>query len=123
MLGGDVGSGLKDRSNGRACGSDGRWSSGSMSSFDGGSRYPTVERRGARVVARPSRIELWVLILLMCLHWKMWSPKWSRRRPHGQKGVSVGSKSGRQSLHLQAGTIIQGGSRCDGWLWQRQMRG
>ncbi len=36
MLGGDVGSGLKDRSNGRACGSDGRWSSGSMSSFDDG---------------------------------------------------------------------------------------
>ncbi len=44
MLGGYVGSGLKDRSNGRACGSDGRWSSGSMSSFDDGSRYPAVER-------------------------------------------------------------------------------
>jgi hypothetical protein len=27
-----------------------------MSSFDDGSRYPAVERRGARVVASPSRI-------------------------------------------------------------------
>ena len=71
MLGGDVGSGLKDRSNGRACGLEGRWSSGSMSSFDDGSRYPVMERRGARVVASPSRIELCALILLMYLHWKM----------------------------------------------------
>ena len=55
---GDVGSGLKDRSNGQAGGSEGRWRSGSMSSFDKGSRYPAVERRGARVVARPSWIEL-----------------------------------------------------------------
>ncbi len=71
MLGGDVGSGLKDRLNGRACGSEGRWSSGSISSFDDGSRYPAVDRRGARVVASPSRIELCAPILLMCLHWKM----------------------------------------------------
>ena len=72
MLGGDVGSGLKDRSNGRACGSEGRWSCGSISSFDDGSRYPAVERRGARVVASLSRIELCApSILLMCLHWKM----------------------------------------------------
>ena len=71
VLGGDVGSGLKNRSNGRACGSDGRWSSGSMSSFDDGSRYPAIERRGARVVASPSRIELCSPILLMCLHWEM----------------------------------------------------
>ena len=60
MLGGYVGSGLKDRSNGRACGSDGRWSSGSMSSFDDGSRYPAVERRGARVVASGSRCDGWL---------------------------------------------------------------
>jgi len=71
VLGGDVGSGLKDRSNGQACGSDGRWSGGSMSSFDDGSRYLAVERRGARVVASPLRIELCAPILLMCLHWKM----------------------------------------------------
>ena len=72
MLGGDVGSGLKDRSNGRACGSDGRWSSGSMSSFDDGSRYLAIERRDAtRVVASSSQIELCAPILLMCLHWKM----------------------------------------------------
>ncbi len=71
MLGGDVGSGLKDSPNGRACESDGRWSSGSMSSFDDGSRYPAVERRGAWVVASPSLIELCASILLMCLHWKM----------------------------------------------------
>ena len=58
VIGGDVGSGLKDRSNGWACGSDGRWRSGSTSSFDKGGRYPAVEMRGARVVARPSRIEL-----------------------------------------------------------------
>jgi hypothetical protein len=37
VFGGDVGSGLKDRLNGWACGSDGRWSSGSMSIFDDGS--------------------------------------------------------------------------------------
>ncbi len=71
MFGEDVGSGLKDRSNGRACGSDGRWISGSMSSFDDGSRYPAVERKGIRVVASPLRIELCAPILLMCLHWKM----------------------------------------------------
>jgi hypothetical protein len=71
VLGGYVGSGLKARSNGRACRSDGRWSSGSMSSFDDGSRYPVVERRGARVVGSLSRIELCAPILLMCLHWKM----------------------------------------------------
>jgi hypothetical protein len=61
---------LKDRSNGRACRSDSRWRSGSASSFDEGIRCPAVERRGARVVvvARPSRIELWAPILLMCLH-------------------------------------------------------
>ena len=72
VVGGDVGSGLKDRSNGRACRSDSRWRSGSTSSFDEGIRCPAVERRGARVVvvARPSRIELWAPILLMCLHWK-----------------------------------------------------
>ena len=58
VVGGDLGSGLKDRSNGRASGSDGRWRSGSTSSFDEGSRYPAVERRGARMVARPSRIGL-----------------------------------------------------------------
>jgi hypothetical protein len=40
VLGGDVGSGLKDRLNGWACGSDGWWRSGSTSSFDEGSRYP-----------------------------------------------------------------------------------
>ena len=34
MRGGDDGSGLNERSNGRACGSEGRWSSGSISSFD-----------------------------------------------------------------------------------------
>ena len=45
MLGGYVGSGLKDRSNGRACGSDGRWSSGSMSSFDDGSISSRGEER------------------------------------------------------------------------------
>ena len=125
VVGGDVGSELKDRLNGRACRSDSRWRSGSTSSFDEGSRCPAVERRGARVVvvATPSQIELWAPILLMCLHWKMWSPKGSMRRPHGQKGLSVGSKSGRQSLHLQAGINIQGGSRCDGWLRQREMRG
>jgi len=71
VLGGDVGSGLKDNSNGRACGSEGRWSSGSISSFDDGSRYLAVDRRCARVVASPSRIELCAPILLMCLHWKM----------------------------------------------------
>ena len=51
----------KDRSNGRACGSDGRWRSGSTSSFDGGCMHPAVGRRGERVqgvVVRPSRIEL-----------------------------------------------------------------
>ena len=68
MFGGDVGSRLKDRSNVRACGLDSRWSSGSMSIFDDGSRYPAVERRG---VASPSRIELCAPILLMCLHWKI----------------------------------------------------
>jgi hypothetical protein len=57
VVGGDVGSGLKERSNGRTSGSDGRWRSGSTSSFDEGSSYPAVERRGARVVARPLRIE------------------------------------------------------------------
>ena len=71
MRGGDVESGLKDRSNGRACGSEIRWRSGSTSSLDNGSRYPAIERRGARVVAKPSRIELCAAILLICLHWKM----------------------------------------------------
>ena len=71
MLGGDAGSGLKDKSNGRAWGSEGRWSSGSISSFDDGSRYPAMDRRGARVVASPLWIELCAPILLMCLHWKM----------------------------------------------------
>ena len=61
MRGGDVGSGLKDRSNGQTCGSEGRWRSGSTSSLDKGRRYPAVERRGAIVVAKPSRIELWAI--------------------------------------------------------------
>ncbi len=42
MRGGDVGSGLKDRSNGQTCGSEGRWRSGSTSSLDKGRRYPAV---------------------------------------------------------------------------------
>jgi hypothetical protein len=54
VVGGDVGSGLKDRSNGQVCGLDGRWRSGLTSSVDEGSRYPAVDRRGARVTARPS---------------------------------------------------------------------
>jgi hypothetical protein len=58
MRGGDVGSGLKDKSNGRACGSEGRWRGGLTSSLDEGRRYPAVERRGARVVAKPLQIEL-----------------------------------------------------------------
>ena len=58
VVGGDLGSGLKDRSNGWACGSDNRWRSGLTSSFVKGSRYSAVERRGARVMARPSQIEL-----------------------------------------------------------------
>ena len=37
--------------------------------------------------------------------------------------LSVGSKSGSRSLRLHAGRNIQGGSRCDGWLWHREMRG
>jgi hypothetical protein len=57
MRGGDVGSGLKDKSNGQACGSEGRWRSGLTSSLDKARGYPAVERRGARVVAKPSRIE------------------------------------------------------------------
>jgi hypothetical protein len=39
MRGGDVGSGLKDRSYGRVCGSEGRWRSGSTSSLDKGRMY------------------------------------------------------------------------------------
>ena len=58
MRGGDVGSGLKDKSYGWASGSEGRWKSGSTSSLDKGRRYPAMERRGARGVAKPSRIEL-----------------------------------------------------------------
>jgi hypothetical protein len=49
---------LKDKSYGWASGSEGRWKSGSTSSLDKGRRYPAMERRGARVVAKPSRIEL-----------------------------------------------------------------
>ena len=44
-------------------------------------------------------------------------------RPHGQKVFSVGSKSERRSLHLQAGRNLQRRSRCEGWLQQREMRG
>ncbi len=58
MRGGDVGSGLKDKSNGWACGSEGSWRSGLTSSLDEGRKYLAVERRGARVVAKPLRIEL-----------------------------------------------------------------
>ena len=58
MRGRDVGPGLKDRSNGWACGSEGKWRSSLTSSLDKGRRYPAVERRGARVVTKPSRIEL-----------------------------------------------------------------
>ena len=45
MKGGDDGSGLKERSNGRACGSEGRWSCGSISRVEDGRRYPAVVRR------------------------------------------------------------------------------
>ena len=44
MRGEDVGSGLKDRSHRRACGSEGRWRSGLTSSLNKGSRYLSVER-------------------------------------------------------------------------------
>ena len=37
--------------------------------------------------------------------------------------MSVGSKSGSRILRLHAGINIQGGSRCDGWLRHREMRG
>ncbi len=58
MRGGDVGSGLKDKSNGWANGSEGKRRSGLTLSLDEGRRYPAVERRCARVVAKPLRIEL-----------------------------------------------------------------
>ena len=38
MRGGDDGSGLKERSNGCACGSEGRWSCGSISRVEDGRR-------------------------------------------------------------------------------------
>ena len=68
MKGGDDGSGLKERSNGRACGSEGTWSCGSISRVEDGRRYPAVVRRGPRVVAKPSRIKLWAPILLIRRH-------------------------------------------------------
>lgn len=68
MRGGEEGSGLKERSNGRACGSEGRRSCGSVSIVEEGRRYPAVVRRGPRVVANPSRIKLWAPILLIRRH-------------------------------------------------------
>ena len=59
MRGGDDGSGLKERSNGRACGSEGRRSCGSISIVEEGRRYPAVVRRRPRVLAKPLRIKLW----------------------------------------------------------------
>ena len=52
---------LLNEESGRACGSESRWRSGSTSCLDEGRRYPAVERRGAIVVAKPSRIELWAI--------------------------------------------------------------
>ncbi len=43
-FGGSAGSGLKDISNGHACGSEGRWSSGSTLNLDVRRMYPVVER-------------------------------------------------------------------------------
>jgi hypothetical protein len=68
MRGGDDGSGLKERSNGHACGSEGRCSCGSISRVEDGRRYLAVVRRGPRVVAKPSRIKLCAPILLIRRH-------------------------------------------------------
>ena len=98
MKGGDDGSGLRERSNGRACGSEGRWSCCSISRVEDGRRYPAVVKRGPRVLAKPSRIKLWAPILLIRRHWNICSPNGLLCWPHGQKGLSVSLNRGRQSL-------------------------
>ncbi len=123
ILGGEPGSGLKERSKGHACGSDGRYRRGLISSLYVGRRYPAVESSKARVVANPSRIALWAPILQSWVHWKMWSPNGSMLRPHGCSGVSDGLNSGGRSLHLRLHVKIQGASLFDGMLRQRETRG
>ena len=54
LCGHEDGSGSKTMSNGRALGSDGRWSIGSMTNFDEGMMYPDVESAGVRTVRYPT---------------------------------------------------------------------
>jgi hypothetical protein len=68
ISGGIDGSGSKAMSNGRALGSDGRWSIGSMANFEEGRMYPDVESVGARTNGRPLRMLLCAPILQIRLH-------------------------------------------------------
>lgn len=71
MCGGRDGSGSKDMSKGRAFGSDGRCSVGSMANCVVGRMYPDVDRAGVSTEGRQSRMLLCTPILQIRLHWNV----------------------------------------------------
>ena len=54
-----------------------------MSNFDVDWRYLAAERAGVRILPMESRMELCNLILLILVHWKVWSPNKSMVQPQG----------------------------------------
>ena len=57
-------------SNGRAFGSEGRWSIGSMANLEEGRMYPDVDSAGVRIEGRPFLMLLCAPILHIRLHWR-----------------------------------------------------
>ena len=122
-LGGTAGEGSKEKSKGRAWGSDGRQSFGSTSTVELGRMKPAVARTGVTARANPSRRKLWAPILQMRTHLKTWSPKGSTRVLHVHLGMESGGKMGKRSLRLIAVVNSQLARRFDGTLRQRPMSG
>ena len=115
--------GWKEISNGRAAISvSGRFCSSVWIDVLEG-MYPAVERAGCIAFAHESLMELWAPILLMCRHWKAWSPYSSCVLPHLQVGRFVMEWIGSLSLRLREMSKLQFGSRWEGLLRFIPIRG
>ncbi len=73
-----------------------------MSKVDVWCKYPMADSARVSMEAKPSQKELWTCILLMNLHWNVWSSNGTCVLPHQHHGGGGIRKYGQAEFALDA---------------------